>query len=250
MLVDSHAHITKENYENIEEILNEANKNGINKIINAGDNLDSSKEVISLSKQYDNVLFCAVGIHPEYADSIKEKDLIEIENLIKNNKVIAVGEIGLDYYYGKENKLKQIELFEKELSLAVKYHLPVVVHSRSAVEDTINTLKKYKLKGVIHCFNGSTEIAKGYIKLGYKLGIGGLLTFKNCKLIEVLKEKGIENIVLETDSPYLTPEPFRKYKNEPKYIKNIAEFLSKELGIEIEKLEYITNKNISEIFDI
>lgn len=250
MLIDSHAHITQKIYDDIGSVLERAKENNVLKIINCGDNLESSKEIISLSKTYDNVLFCTVGIHPEYAKETNEKDILELEKLIKNNKIYGIGEIGLDFYYGKEDRNKQIALFKKQLELATKYKLPVIIHSREATNETINILESYNLKGIIHCFTGSIEIAKRYIKLGYKLGIGGVVTFKNSRLVETLKQIKAESIVLETDSPYLTPDPYRKNRNEPKYIKIISEFISKNLNITEEELEYITSKNVSDIFDI
>lgn len=250
MLIDSHAHITQKIYDDIGSVLERAKENNVLKIINCGDNLESSKEIISLSKTYDNVLFCTVGIHPEYAKETNEKDILELEKLIKNNKIYGIGEIGLDFYYGKEDRNKQIALFKKQLELATKYKLPVIIHSREATNETINILESYNLKGIIHCFTGSIEKAKRYIKLGYKLGIGGVVTFKNSRLVETLKQIKAESIVLETDSPYLTPDPYRKNRNEPKYIKIISEFISKNLNITEEELEYITSKNVSDIFDI
>lgn len=250
MLVDTHAHIYDETYDNIDEIINNATDNGIYKIINCAESLKTSKEILLLKSKHENVLFCSFGIHPAYASETSKEELMELEELIKNNKPLAVGEIGLDYHYENIDKEKQKKIFIKQLDFAVKYNLPVIIHSRDATEDTINILKKYKLKGIIHCFTGSIETARKYIKLGYVLGIGGVVTFKNSKLIETVKQIGIENIVLETDCPYMTPEPFRGQKNEPKNIKNIAEYIAKNLNISLKNLEFITNENIGRIFDI
>ena len=150
--------------------------------------------------------------------------------------------------YLKENL--GIELLESQLKIAETHNLPVIIHSREATEDTINTLKKYHIKGVIHSFSGSLETAKIYIKMGYLLGINGVITFKNSKLKEVIKELPLEHLVLETDSPYLTPEPFRGKPNEPARIKEIATFISELKGISLEELARITNENIMRIFDI
>ena len=142
-----------------------------------------------------------------------------MENIISSvTKVVGVGEIGLDYHYDNTYKEKQRDLFEKQLILAEKYNLPVVIHTRDATEDTINILKKHNSSGIIHCFSGSYETARIYLNLGYKLGIGGVVTFKNSKLPEVLRKISIDDIVLETDSPYLCPEPFRGKQNSSKYI--------------------------------
>lgn len=249
MFTDTHCHIYKEYYENIEEVLKNAKKSNVNRMINNGCDKKSNEEVLELTKNYENI-YGAIGIHPENIEEYKEEDLKWIEENLKQSKIIAIGEIGLDYHYTKENKTEQIKLLERQLKIAEQYHLPVIIHSREATEDTINTLKKYKVTGVIHSFSGSLETAKIYIKMGYLLGINGVITFKNSKLKEVIKEIPLENIILETDSPYLTPEPFRGKKNEPARIKEIAEFICNLKGISLEDLATITNHNIKRIFDI
>lgn len=249
MFTDTHCHIYKEYYENIDEILKNAKNVGINWVINNGCDAKSNIEVLNLVEKYPN-MYGAIGIHPEFVDTYKNNDLKFIEDNLQNKKIVAIGEIGLDYHYTKENKNKQIELFELQLKLAEKYNLPVIIHSREATEDTINTLKKYKVTGVIHAFSGSIETAKLYIKMGFLLGVGGVITFKNSKLKEVIKEVPIKNIILETDSPYLSPEPFRGKQNEPARIYDIAQFIANLYNIKIEKLATITTKNIAHIFDI
>jgi len=249
MFTDTHCHIYKEYYENIDEILKRALESNINRVINNGCNRESNKEVLALANTYIN-MYIALGIHPESADTYQKEDLTFIEENLSNPKVIAIGEIGLDYHYTKENKTLQIKLLESQLKIAETHNLPVIIHSREATEDTINTLKKYHVKGVIHSFSGSLETAKIYIKMGYLLGINGVITFKNSKLKEVIKELPLEHLVLETDSPYLTPEPFRGKPNEPARIKEIATFISELKGISLEELARITNENIMRIFDI
>lgn len=249
MFTDTHCHIYKEYYENIDEILKRALESNINRVINNGCNRESNKEVLALANTYNN-MYVALGIHPESIDTYQKEDLTFIEENLSNPKVIAIGEIGLDYHYTKENKTLQIKLLENQLKIAETHNLPVIIHSREATEDTINTLKKYHIKGVIHSFSGSLETAKIYIKMGYLLGINGVITFKNSKLKEVIKEIPLEHLVLETDSPYLTPEPFRGKPNEPARIKEIATFISELKGISLEELARITNENIMRIFDI
>ena len=249
MFTDTHCHIYKEYYENIEEVLKNAKKSNVNRMINNGCDKKSNEEVLELTKNYENI-YGAIGIHPENIANYSDEDLKWIEENLKQSKIIAIGEIGLDYHYTKENKTEQIKLLERQLKIAEQYHLPVIIHSREATEDTINTLKKYKVTGVIHSFSGSLETAKIYIKMGYLLGINGVITFKNSKLKDVIKEIPLESIVLETDSPYLTPEPFRGKKNEPARIKEIAEFICDLKGISLEDLATITNHNIKRIFDI
>lgn len=249
MLIDTHCHIYGEYYDNIDDLMNKLKNRGISTIINNGCNLKTSNEVIELSKKYNNMFF-TIGLHPQ-------EDLCEINNIIKlikknleNSKFVSIGEIGLDYYWNKENKEEQKKVLEIQLQLAQEYNIPVIIHSRESTGDLLSILRKYKLRGVIHCFNGSVEVAKEYIKMGYKLGINGIITFKNCKLIEVIKEVGIEDIVFETDSPYLTPVPNRGKKNDPSSVNDIVDFLSNELCVDRDLLVNISNKNVSDIFDI
>lgn len=249
MFTDTHCHISNEYYEDIEEILKNAKNVDITRVINNGCDTKSNKEVLELTSKYPN-MYGAIGIHPESVETYTKEDLTFIENNLNNKKIIAIGEIGLDYYYTKENKDKQIELFETQLKLAEKYQIPVIIHSREATEDTINCLKKYKITGVIHSFTGSLETAKIYIKMGFLLGINGVITFKNSKLKEVIKEIDLDNIIFETDSPFLTPEPFRGTKNEPARAINTIEFICNLKGITKSQASIITNKNIKRIFDI
>ncbi len=249
MLVDTHCHLYNKFFSNIDATLKEASNNNVNICISASDDIVSAKEMLSIAKRGRNIYIC-LGIHPDnLSDSYDELEQL-VKNNLNNKKLVAIGEIGLDYYHTKENKEEQIKLFESQLSLAEKYNFPVVIHSREATLDTITCLKKYNVKGVIHCFNGSLETAKEYIKMGYKLGINGIITFKNCNLKDVIKQLNLENLVIETDTPFLTPEPFRKYSNEPKYIKVIAEFLANLFEVSIDEVAKITTKNVEEIFDI
>ena len=204
--------------------------------------------IISL-KKYPN-MYGAIGIHPEDVDDATQEDIKFIEVNLSNEKIVAIGEIGLDYYYTKDNKEEQIKLFETQLALAEKYNLPVIVHSRDATEDTINSLKKFNCKGVIHSFSGSLETARIYIKMGYLLGVNGVITFKNAKIKEVIKEVGLENILLETDSPYLSPEPLRGQQNVPNNIKIVAEKISEIKKVSVEKVLEITTKNAVSQFDL
>ena len=158
--------------------------------------------------------------------------------------------IDLDYHYEGFDKIKQFELFEKQLKIAEKYNLPVVIHSRDAVQDTIDILKKYKVSGIIHSFSGSYEVAKIYLDMGFKLGINGVVTFKNCNLKDTLIKLSPNDIVLETDSPYMTPHPHRGEKNESKNIVIIAEFVSKLFNVSPQELAEITRENVNKIFDI
>ena len=249
MYIDTHAHIYKEYYDDIDEVINKAKIKKVAKIINCATDFKNFDEIISLSVNYSDLYF-SLGVHPE---ELGNHDYSELEKYIKDNldnsKFIGIGEIGLDYFHNSDNIDEQQRLFVYQLDLATKYNLPVIIHSREATKDTIDILKKYNLKGVVHCFSGSIEVAKEYIKLGYKLGIGGLVTFKNCTLKERIKDIGIENIILETDSPYVTPEPLRGIKNESANIPLIAKKISEILAVSEEEIEATTTRNCDEIFD-
>ncbi len=248
MFVDTHCHIFKSDYDNIDEVLNNASNNNVKYYINNGSDREYNKEVLELVKQYDN-MYGALGIHPETVDDYSLDDIEFIKNNLSNEKIVAIGEIGLDYHYTKENKDEQIKLLEMQLSLAEEYNLPVIIHSRDATEDTINTLKKFNCRGTIHSFSGSLETAKIYIKMGYLLGVNGVITFKNCNIKDVIKEVGLDNIVLETDSPYLTPVPYRGMQNNPSHILDIAKFVSELYNVSLEELSYRTNENIKRMYE-
>lgn len=249
MFTDTHCHLYDEYYDDINTIIAKSKTNNVNRFINAGCDLASSKEAVNKSNIINNC-YCAVGIHPENITKDYNDELKEIEELLSNKNVIAIGEIGLDYYYVKDNKEEQMDLFEKQLALAEKYNLPVVVHSRDAIQDTLDCIKRHKVTGVIHSFSGSYEMAQEFIKRGFALGINGVITFKNCNLKDLYKKIDVNNIVLETDCPYLTPEPNRGKKNDPSSIYEIAKFVSKIYEISVEELCDITNKTIKRIFDI
>lgn len=249
MLIDTHCHLLKEYYSSISDELRHISDAGIKKIVISAYDEKTITEVLNISKMYENV-YCSIGIHPSEADKDCNNALKLITNNINNPKVVAIGEIGLDYHYEDYNKEAQINLLSKQLEIAERYNKPVVIHSREATEDTINVLKKYSVKGVIHSFSGSVETANMYIKMGFYLGINGVITFKNCHLIEVIRKIGVNNIVLETDSPYLTPTPYRGTKNSPSNIVLITKYLSDELGIDVSTLANITGNNACHIFDI
>lgn len=201
-------------------------------------------------EKYKNLYAC-IGYHPEVSNKIVEKDYEILEEMVKNNpKIVAIGEIGLDYYWNKDNKDKQREVFCKQLEIAEKLKVPVVIHSRDSINETYEILKKYKVFGVIHCFSGSLEMAKKFISLGFLLGIGGVVTFKNSKLFEVIEKLELTNIVLETDSPYLTPEPNRGKINESSNIPYIAQKIAEVKHIPLENVAKITTENAIRTFDL
>ncbi len=244
MLIDSHCHLVNEDY-NIDEIIEKAKENDVKYLIVSGSERDDNKLNIKLLDKYDNI-FLSAGYHPSMASSVTEDDYNFLEKCLMNDRVVAVGEIGLDYHYGKEDMEEQKELFRRQLDLAKKYNKPVVIHTRDAFLDTYNILREYNLSGVIHCFSGSLEVAKQYLDLGYYLGIGGVVTFKNSKLKDVIKEIGLGRVVFETDSPYLSP--IRGEKNEPGNVKLVCEFISDLLGLSFDEVANITSNNVINLF--
>lgn len=245
MFCDTHCHVLSEYYDAIDEILKNAKEAGVSRVINAAYNLESSKEVMALVKKYPE-MYGVVGLHPENIE--EDFDYTIFDNLDK--KIVGIGEIGLDYHYTKDNKDKQIEVFERHLDIAEKLNLPVVIHSREAAGDTLEILKRHHNFGVIHSYSGSLEMAREYIKLGFVLGVNGVVTFKNCNLKDTLKNIDMNSIVLETDSPYLTPVPFRGTQNNPGKMMNTARFVADIYGVSLSELAEITNQNIKRIFDI
>ena len=249
MFIDTHCHLSKKDYEDISKVIEDNRNANVLKIVISGCTKEDIDETIEIINNYSDV-YATIGYHPEEADNIEKQDLIKLEELLSLEKVIGIGEIGLDYHYSKENKEKQLKLFEYQLALAEKYHLPVVIHTRDATKDTIDILRKYNLKGIIHCFSGSVEMAKEFIKKGFLISVGGIITFKNAKnIIEVIKNIDLSYILLETDSPYLTPEPFRKEQNEPMYIPIIASKIADILNVSIEEVSSKTTDNAKRLFD-
>jgi len=250
MLIDTHCHLSIEDYDDIDLVIKENREAGINKIIVSGCTRDTIVEALELVSKYDDV-YATIGYHPSEVSITTDEDLKLLEEQLKHEKVVGVGEIGLDYHYGKEDMEDQKILFRKQMAIAKKYDLPVVIHSRDATQDTISVLSEYpEVIGDIHCFSGSVESAKIYISMGYKIGIGGVVTFKNSNLYKVVEIIGIKNILLETDAPYLTPEPFRGRKNSSKYVPYIAEKVSEILNISEEEVAKVTSENACSLFDL
>ncbi|MBQ3473283.1 MAG: TatD family hydrolase [Methanobrevibacter sp.] len=249
MIIDTHCHIYHSEIENAEEIIKEALKNDIYIILN-GIDPKSNEEVLELSKNHENV-YAALGYFHTLADGITDQDIALLDKQLKNEKVIAVGEIGLDYYERKDNKDKQKELFEKMLTLSEEHNLPVIVHSRKAIQDTFDILKKHNAVGSMHSYQGSAEMAQEFIKLGFYIGIGGTITHKNNKKVkEMIKKIGINHILLETDSPYLAPEEKRGEQNTSLNLKYIIRKIAEELDIKEDEVIEITTENAQTLFKI
>lgn len=249
MFIDTHCHLSHDDYDDIDLVIKKNIESGVSKIVISACSLDTLDEALSISSLYD-CIYITLGFHPSESLIISDKELEILREKLKFSKVVGLGEIGLDYHYSKEDKEQQIALFRKQLDLAVEFDLPVVVHSRDATFDTINILKDYHLSGVIHCFSGSLETARTYISMGYKLGIGGVVTFSNSNLGSVVKEIGLDHIVLETDSPYLTPVPYRGKQNSSKYIPLIAKKISEVCDVSVEEVASITTNNARQLFDL
>lgn len=250
MFIDTHCHLSIEDYDDIDEVINDNRKAGIEKIIISGCTKESIIESLELSKKYDDI-FVTIGYHPSEARITLNSDINDLEKYLMDDKVVGIGEIGLDYHYGKEDIDLQKEMFRKQLDLAVKYKLPVVIHSRDATLDTINILKEYpNVVGDIHCFSGSVETARQYIDMGYYLGIGGVVTFTNSNLSNIVKAIGIDNIIFETDSPYLTPVPFRGKKNSSKYIPYICKKVAETLDMDVDSIAKKVLNNTYNLFDL
>jgi len=254
MFVDVHAHLIDEVFQNPKDVLGRANFFGVEKIICASSNIETSKKSVELANCSEGV-FATVGIHPEDACEFDDNSLKELEFLCKNKKVVAIGEIGLDYHYENCDKEQQKDVFLKQIVLADKMSLPIQIHCRDAMEDTMKILKSHKelLKcgGIFHCYSGSIEEAKEILKLGFSFSFGGVCTFKNARrLPEVISLLPIENILLETDCPYLAPEPHRGETNEPKYIPIIAEKIAEIKNMTLEEVARATTKNAKRIFHI
>ena len=248
MYIDTHCHIFLEYYEDIDKLIMEIKEAGVNKVIVNGCDMKSNLEVLELVKKYD-IVYGAIGFHPTELKEVSEDDLKFLCDHINDKKIVAIGEIGLDYHYDDTDKNKQINMFRRQLDIASRYNKPIIVHSRDAIQDTYNILSEYNLKGSIHAFSGSIEMALEFIKLGYYLGIGGVCTYKNAKnLVNVIGNVDLAYILLETDSPYLTPEPYRMKQNSSCYIPIIAKKIADIKGVSLEEVRDTTTKNACNCF--
>jgi TatD DNase family protein len=250
MLIDTHAHL--EMLEGVPEVIQRAEEAGLEKIVAVSSNLTSSEKTVDIAKNFPMV-FAAVGIHPHEASTMNDQVFSEIERLARERKkVVAVGETGLDYHYMHSPREVQVSSFVKQIDLANRLALPLVVHVRDAHDDVIKVLKEQNrnnLKAVIHCFTGNYETAMKYIEMGYYISFSGIITFKNAEEIrEAATKIPIEKMLIETDSPYLAPVPYRGKKNEPAYVKAIAQKIAELRGISFEEIEEETTANAKNLF--
>tara|TARA_B110000438_G_scaffold226280_1_gene220463 strand:+ start:2242 stop:3000 length:759 start_codon:yes stop_codon:yes gene_type:complete len=249
-LIDTHCHIYYDNYkDNINMVLDRAQKNNISHIICVGVDLKSSIKCIELSDKHKQI-YATVGYHPHESKEVSKSYLIELEKMLKHKKVVAIGETGLDYYYNHSNKKIQKKVFIEQLELAKSCNMPIIVHNRNADEDILDCIKKTNSsKGVIHCFASNNDFAKKILSRGYLISFTGLITFAD-DLIEVVKNTPINKIMIETDSPYLTPVPFRGKTNEPSMVKYIAQQIAKIKKISLDLVANETTKTAKEFFNL
>lgn len=250
-IFDTHSHYDDAKFNpDREALLSSLQSQGISHIVSCGCDIDSTQFNFDLAQKYDYVYFAA-GFQPENLEGADLSDLKIIKKFAKNDKCVAIGEIGLDYHWMSSPKQVQKEFFIKQTELANEMDLPIIVHDRDAHGDTLDILKAIRPKGVLHCFSGSKEMAREIIKIGMYIGLNGVVTFNNArKSLEVVKEIPIERLVLETDCPYLTPVPFRGKRNNSSYIPYIAEKISGVLGMDTQKLLDITQENAKRLYNL
>lgn len=248
-IFDTHAHYDDERFdEDRDELLSSLLKGSVSHIIDCGCDLNSSIKAIGLAEKYQNI-YAAVGVHAHEASECTAEDLEEIKKLYSHKKVVAVGEIGLDYHYDFSPRQRQIEIFTHQVKLANDLDLPVIIHDREAHEDTYDILRQYQPKGVIHCFSGSLELCKEAIGLGMYIGLGGAVTFKNARRpLEVAEYVPIDRLLLETDAPYMTPVPFRGKRCDSSHIMYTAEKIAEVKHMDIQQLIDICSENAKRLF--
>ncbi len=253
MIIDTHAHYDDEQFDtDREELLKNMEAGGIGLIVNVGSTIESWDKIMGLTERYPFV-YGAIGVHPDEAGSLDEEKFSRMSELLDLDKIIAVGEIGLDYYWDKEKHDIQKDWFIRQLDLAREKDMPVIIHSREAAADTFEIMKQHAagMKAVIHCYSYSPEMAREYVKMGYYIGVGGVVTFKNAKkLKQVVKEIPLESVVLETDCPYLAPVPYRGKRNCSLYLPYVAEQIAELKGKTVEEVIQQTEKNSRELYDL
>jgi len=260
-MIDTHTHLDFKEFNNDrEEVIKRYFDGGGEKLINVGCDLNSSIRSCELAKKYENV-FASAGIHPHDADTVNEHSLEKIEKIVRHYKVIAVGEIGLDYFRNLSPQEKQIEALRLQLELADNHNMPIILHCRDAYNDMLDILKSYKTsdwRGVIHCFSASLEIAEEFLKLGFYIGFTGIVTYYKDKMefngepeiYKVIKNTPLDKMLIETDCPYLAPIPKRGERNEPLFVKYVAEKIARVRKTDFEKIEKATSENAKKLFGI
>ena len=254
MFIDSHAHLDDERFdEDRDEIIQSLNKNGIELFLNPGADLITSQNAVKLSEKYE-CIYAAVGCHPHDSKDMTDETIALFGTMAKQSKVLAIGEIGLDYYYDNSDRDIQRKWFREQIRLARELDIPYIVHDRDAHEDVMRIMKEEHYsgaRGILHCFSSSVEMAKEFIKLGFMISLGGPLTFKKSKTPKMVAlEIPLEHLLIETDSPYLTPEPFRGKRNQPMYVKYVAEEIARIKNVSVDMVAEQTNKNFKKLFNL
>lgn len=252
-MIDSHCHLyIKNSPEQQDQLIKEATADGISRIINIGIDIETSELSVVLAEKYDS-LYCTVGIHPHDAKKLNGQSIEKLRQLAVHQKVVAIGEIGLDFYRNLSPRPLQYKAFKKQLELAIDLQKPVVIHTRESLEETIEVMKKYAadlVGGVFHCFPGDAADAEHVFELGFSVSFGGVMTFKNSKMAEVASQVPLDKIILETDSPYLTPAPFRGKQNRPAYVKHVYEKLAGLRDLPTAEIEMLIDRNCIKLFKL
>ena len=254
MLIDSHAHLDMKQFNSDrDQVIDRAVSADVKYIITVGIDIISSRNAVKLTTRYPSI-FATAGVHPHNADNANKNDLEQIALIAQQEKIIAIGEIGLDFFRNRSARKKQIEVFTQQLAIATSLDLPVVIHDREAHTETVNLLSSFKrdgLHGMIHCFSGDYKLAKMFINMGYYISIPGTVTFNNASQIQdVVRRIPINKLLLETDAPFLAPLPHRGKRNEPSYIIHTAQKIAKLRGISFEEISYQTSKNACQLFNL
>ncbi|MFS0784133.1 TatD family hydrolase [Bacillus sp. 1P06AnD] len=254
MLIDTHVHLNAEQYnEDLTEVIERAKEQGVDKMVVVGFDAETIKRAIELVEEYP-FLYASVGWHPVDAIDMTEEDLKWLEELASHPKVVALGEMGLDYHWDKSPKDIQKEVFRKQIALAKRVNLPIIIHNREATQDIVNILKEEgadEVGGIMHCFSGSEEIAEECMKMNFYISFGGPVTFKNARNVkEVAAQIPLDRLLVETDCPYLTPHPYRGKRNEPGYVKLVAEEIASLKGLPFEEIAAATTENAKKLFGI
>jgi TatD DNase family protein len=253
MFIDSHAHLDDPRFDqDRENVIESLREDGVDVVINIGADKESSLSTLELARKYDNI-YAVAGVHPHSASELEEDVVEALREIAKEEKVVAIGEIGLDFYYDNSPRDIQRKWFKAQLQLAKELGLPVVIHTRDAAKETYDILKEAaadgKLKVLMHCYSGSAEMAMDYARLGFYIALGGAVTFKNARVPrEVASVVPLENLMIETDCPYMTPEPFRGKRNEPKLVNLVAEKIAEIKAMPVEELAKATADNARNFF--
>ena len=254
MLIDTHAHLNDEIFaKDLKEVVARAREAGVKTIVNVGYDLPSSHKAVDIAGKYE-LCYAAVGVHPHDAETVTVTTYDELQRLLKMPKVVAIGEIGLDYYRDLSPRDRQQQVFREQISLAKENKMPITIHDRDAHGDILNILKEEQageFGGILHCFSGSWEMAKVCMKLGFHISLAGPVTFKNARRLQEIAVKiPLDRLLVETDCPYLTPEPYRGKRNEPAYVADIAKFIAALRNMSFEELAGITTANAKEVFGL